>query len=434
MLNNLDFFEDVLYLMKRGQPKLKQIEVRESMLTIQYKVPINIQDATMERISSNDLQGIRLRTKDKIIEIFGKIDNLETYLRRYTTQLNFTARYRVIELIGTGQYSQVYKIKSRFQNDYYAAKIINKSAASKAIYQEINILRAMNHPNVLTVLEVFETKTNIIIVQQLMNSTLSTMLKIQKVFNETQARQIIKQILEALKYCASLGIFHRDIKPDNIMLKNDNDILIGDFGMADYWNYNNQYMYNRCGTPGYVAPEILKDLPYTTNCDVYSAGIILYYMLTGQEPFKSKDVNKCLAMNMLGRVETKNLGISTQAEDLLQQLLEPDYLTRITAAQALTHNFFQVSPIKTRRAHFKQVSELNLQKITQLNFHTPLISPKGNNSNCPTPKNLSQQNTPKNGGSLQTTRLSIMFKPQMPFIQPKIKSPRKSQFLKTLFC
>ena len=102
------------------------------------------------------------------------------------------------------------------------------------------------------------------------------------------------------------------------MLKNDNDILIGDFGMADYWNYNNQYMYNRCGTPGYVAPEILKDLPYTTNCDVYSAGIILYYMLTGQEPFKSKDVNKCLAMNMLGRVETKNLGISTQAEDLLQ--------------------------------------------------------------------------------------------------------------------
>lgn len=90
----------------------------------------------------------------------------------------------------------------------------------------------------------------------------------------------------------SQGVLHRDIKPENLILRtknNLNDIVLGDFGLADFYKFDGNYLYRRCGTPGYVAPEILRGMPYDYKVDIYSIGVLMYILITGKRPFAGKN-------------------------------------------------------------------------------------------------------------------------------------------------
>ena len=152
---------------------------------------------------------------------------------------------------------------------------------------EIDIMRAVQHENVIQLYDVYETEKSIYLVLELIQGkSLQDMLKksnFREEYNETKIFNMIRMILEALGYLSSKNIMHRDLKPDNILVDNKDKIKIVDFGLATFINVDD-YIFKKCGTPGYIAPEVFKYDPkssptfYDDKCDVFSAGCILFYM------------------------------------------------------------------------------------------------------------------------------------------------------------
>ena len=152
---------------------------------------------------------------------------------------------------------------------------------------EIDIMRTVEHDNVIQLYDVYETEKSIYLVLELIQGkSLQDILKksnFREEYNETKILNMIRMILEALGYLSSKNIMHRDLKPDNILVDKSDKIKIVDFGLATFINVK-EYIFKKCGTPGYIAPEVFKYDPknsttfYDDKCDVLSAGCILFYM------------------------------------------------------------------------------------------------------------------------------------------------------------
>ncbi|CAN0412134.1 unnamed protein product, partial [Hapterophycus canaliculatus] len=115
----------------------------------------------------------------------------------------------------------------------------------------------------------------------------------QQFYNEAEARDVCLTLLEAMKYCHGQGVVHRDLKPENLLLaspSDDSSIRLADFGFAV--SILDGPVSDQCGTPGYVAPEILRHQPYTTTVDMWSIGVIIYIILAGYPPFHDEDQNR----------------------------------------------------------------------------------------------------------------------------------------------
>lgn len=142
-------------------------------------------------------------------------------------------------------------------------------------------MRKMNHENIIKLHEVHENDTNIYLVLELLRGgELFERIVKKGIYTEKDAAVLMKKLLSALDYMHSKGIMHRDIKPENLILKdpdNNHDVKIADFGLATVVSQG-EYLFRRCGTPGYVAPEILADEKYDQKVDIFSAGVILYIL------------------------------------------------------------------------------------------------------------------------------------------------------------
>ena len=145
---------------------------------------------------------------------------------------------------------------------------------------EINIMRNLNHPNIIKLYEVYEGEFHIYLVLELLKGgELFDRIIKKGHYVERDASIVIRKLLWALEYLHQKGIMHRDIKPENLILKDDNEyeIKLADFGLAEYED-KKELLFKRCGTPGYVAPEVLEDKKYDTKVDIFSAGVILYIL------------------------------------------------------------------------------------------------------------------------------------------------------------
>lgn len=223
---------------------------------------------------------------------------------------------------------------------------------------EIDIMRALDHENVIKLYEVYETEKSIYLVLELIQGkSLQEVLK-KGMFRDNEARitNVISSIIEALGYLASRGVMHRDLKPDNILLDKGDKVKIVDFGLATFIDLP-EYIFKKCGTPGYIAPEVFKYDPkvattsYDHHCDVFSAGCILYYMIFGTAFFDGANASEILKSNRRFAVdfhainnvkqEIKNPSsrISKDALDLLLKLLEFDQKRRPAAAESLNHPY-----------------------------------------------------------------------------------------------
>ncbi len=148
------------------------------------------------------------------------------------------------------------------------------------LINEINIMRNMNHPNIIKLYEVYEGEFHIYLVLELLKGgELFDRIIKKGHYSEKDASIVIRKLLWALEYLHQKGIMHRDIKPENLILKDDNEyeIKLADFGLAEYED-KKELLFKRCGTPGYVAPEVLEDKKYDTKVDIFSAGVILYIL------------------------------------------------------------------------------------------------------------------------------------------------------------
>ncbi len=158
--------------------------------------------------------------------------------------------------------------------------------------------------------------------------------------NEDIAKYMFKQLIEGLHYIHSKNIVHRDIKLDNILLDNEGNIKIGDFGVSKLCRPG-EMMMEQCGTPAYIAPEILKDKGYRGfGVDVWSAGVVLYSMLYGTVPFKGASMAELHKLIIGGKFTMKD-DVSPEARSLIKRMLEVDQNKRITTLNILEHPWFK---------------------------------------------------------------------------------------------
>jgi serine/threonine protein kinase len=253
--------------------------------------------------------------------------------------------YRIGKVLGRGAFGKVSLTVHRLSEEMIAIKSINKEyltddSSRQKVMKEVKILKRMRHTNIVQLLDTFETSKHIIFVMELCSGgDLLNYVRKRRKLTEDYAKTIFKQILDALHYCHKLNILHRDIKLDNIILDAEGVIKVGDFGVSKIVD-NNQTMYDQCGTPAYIAPEILRDKGYKGyGIDVWSAGVVLYAMLYGTVPFRAQNMSELHDMIVKAKFSLKP-EISEQARDLIKKILEPDPRKRLTIPQIIKHPWF----------------------------------------------------------------------------------------------
>ena len=208
-------------------------------------------------------------------------------------------------------------------------KSINKqyladTSSKNKVMQEVSILKMINHENIMCVRETLETDKHIIFVLELCpGGDLLNYVRKRRKLSENTAKVIFKQILDALKYLHNKNVLHRDIKLDNILLDSKGRVKLGDFGVSKIVK-DGEIIYDQCGTPAYIAPEILLDQGYSgSGIDIWSAGVVLYAMLYGTVPFKAHNMKDLHSSIITAKFSLRDT-ISEDAIDLIKHILEPD--------------------------------------------------------------------------------------------------------------
>jgi len=262
------------------------------------------------------------------------------------------AKYELHEKLGSGTFATVRRIvNKRDPDDEKALKITSlrnlKEEEIEALKNEVNILRAVSHDNVVKLYEDYITEDKIYMVQDLLSGgELFDRIIEQTFFSEQEAAKVVKQIADALSYLHKLNVVHRDLKPENLLLTNKSenyDVKIIDFGLA---KQSEDLMTMPCGTPGYVAPEILRRKKYHREVDIWSLGVITYILLCGFPPFHDdgnnlKNLYKQIRAGKYSFPEKFWGNISKDAKDLIRRMLTTKPKNRITAAEILDDPWIQ---------------------------------------------------------------------------------------------
>jgi serine/threonine protein kinase len=254
----------------------------------------------------------------------------------------FSELYEVRGKIHRGSAGVVSICYSKFRKMEFAVKVIARDDdTDEHVLHEVNIMNQLDHENIVAVVDYFEEDDFYYIVMELMagGDVFDRILDLQN-YTEKDARDLARTLLSAVDYMHDSGVAHRDIKPQNIFLEtkeSNSAIKVGDFGFAKRV-HTPMSLISRCGTPSYVAPEILKNQPYDQSCDMWSVGVVLYVMLCGYTPFMEEKQNMMFERIKMGdwTFDPEDWsGISTEAKDLIKGLMCTSPHRRLTAKQAL---------------------------------------------------------------------------------------------------
>jgi len=268
---------------------------------------------------------------------------------------DITDEYDVGETLGTGHFSKVKLGTHRKTGQKVAIKIIIKPTGNKIsmLKAEVDILTKADHPNVVKLYKVLDTPTILYLVMELLTGgELFDRIIAKGHYSEADARTLTATMLNAVKYLHDKGIAHRDLKPENILLKDTSEaaeIKITDFGLSKIFSDDaagEVVMKTACGTPGYVAPEVLLHENYSSQVDLWSIGVIVYILLCGFPPFYGDNDNQMFRKIKAGQY--KFLApywdpISADAKDFVSKLLVVDSSKRMDCAAALKHPWLQTS-------------------------------------------------------------------------------------------
>lgn len=203
------------------------------------------------------------------------------------------AKYDIKALIGRGSFSRVVRVEHKSTRQPYAIKMIEtRSREGREVCEsELCVLRRVRHTNIIQLMEVFETTERVYMVMELATGgELFDRIIARGSFTERDATRVLQMVLDGVKYLHTLGITHRDLKPENLLYYHpgaDSKIIITDFGLASSRKKGDEcLMKTTCGTPEYIAPEILVRKPYTNAVDMWALGVISYILLSGTMPFE----------------------------------------------------------------------------------------------------------------------------------------------------
>ncbi|KAM6976734.1 calcium/calmodulin-dependent protein kinase IGb [Aplochiton taeniatus] len=256
---------------------------------------------------------------------------------------NIQEVFEFMEELGSGAFSQVYMVKERKTGKLFAMKCVKKKKSRDLILEnEIAVLRKVQHDNVIGLEDFYESHTHYYLVMQLVSGgELFDRILDRGMFSEKDASKVVQQVLEAVSYLHKNGIVHRDLKPENLLYYSQDEnskIMVSDFGLSKM--VDRDIMSTACGTPGYVAPEVLAQKPYSKAVDCWSIGVITYILLCGYPPFYEETETRLFSKIMKAQYEFDSPfwdDISESAKDFIRNMMQKNPGMRFTTEQALRH-------------------------------------------------------------------------------------------------
>lgn len=250
----------------------------------------------------------------------------------------------ILKELGRGSTSSVFLAENSSRTGRVAIKNISKTFLDSPsnlynLYREVTINKKLNHPNVCRLLYIYEDDENVSIVfEYLSDNSLLKVLTRSKSLSESSCRNFIYNLIKTLAYLHEQRIVHRDIKLENIMILDVNslDFKLIDFGLAFIEGESNL---RKCGTPGYMAPEILRGEDYDSKIDIFSIGVVLYTLLHRRLPFNGSNIKSIMNKNLKCSIIYSS-SISQDTTDILQLMLNPDPKLRPSAAELLHSTWF----------------------------------------------------------------------------------------------
>ncbi|XP_031486097.1 CBL-interacting serine/threonine-protein kinase 3 [Nymphaea colorata] len=277
-------------------------------------------------------------------------------------------KYELGRTIGEGTFAKVKFARNTETGEPVALKILDKEKVLKhklveQIKREISTMKLIKHPNVVRLYEVMGSKTKIFIVLEFVTGGEL----FDKIVNfgrmsEDEARRYFQQLIHAVDYCHSRGVYHRDLKPENLLLDAQGNLKISDFGLSALSQQvrDDGLLHTTCGTPNYVAPEVLDDRGYDgATADLWSCGVILFVLLAGYLPFDDSNL-----MNLYKKISlaeyTCPSWLSLGAMELIVKILDPNPMTRITIPEILQNKWFKEG---YKPPVFQEEENINLDDI-----------------------------------------------------------------------
>lgn len=278
-----------------------------------------------------------------------------------------TDKYIIQDELGRGAFSVVKLAVEKSTGIKYAVKIIQKSKVEQDMARlatEMEILKKVDHPNIIALKEIIDTKSCLFIVTEVVTGgeLFDKIVELGQ-YTEKDAAVLVSKMVSAIDYLHSINIVHRDLKPENLLLKDSNnlsEVKLADFGLSKIVG-TKVMMQTACGTPGYVAPEVLTATGYDKEVDMWSIGVITYILLCGFPPFYNENLPELFEQILKAEYDFPEdywKDISSDAKDFIRKLLVVDPSQRMTGKSALAHKWLSGhAPQKPLPAKFNQ--ELN---------------------------------------------------------------------------
>ncbi|XP_058208440.1 CBL-interacting protein kinase 2-like [Rhododendron vialii] len=282
-------------------------------------------------------------------------------------------RYELGRVLGQGTFGKVHFARNLETGMSVAVKIIDKEKVFQVglieqIKREISVMRLVKHPNIIQLYEVMATKSKIYFVieyvkgGELFNRVAKGKLK------EDVARRYFQQLISAVDFCHSRGVYHRDLKPENLLLDENGNLKVSDFGLSALAETKRQdgLLHTTCGTPAYVAPEVISRKGYDgSKADIWSCGVILYVLLAGYLPFH--DSNLIEMYRKIGKAEFKFPNwFSLEVRKFISKILDPNPNTRVSIHRITESSWFRkgfdLKPTRTQMEE-REITGLNPDEI-----------------------------------------------------------------------
>ncbi|CAK65125.1 unnamed protein product (macronuclear) [Paramecium tetraurelia] len=300
------------------------------------------------------------------------------FLRRFCIMDKFARKYKVLGKIKQCDpvFGQCLFSCVRVQDaEYHVVKVIDKNVITAGqkqnLYRELSNLRKLSQTQICYIVEVFEDEQSVyILYEYYLGIDLRTYIKESQIYqmaeqssqglDEKLVADILYGVLQAIQHMHSKGVFHRDIKMENLFIPEKKRLPFVVLGNFCYSETTDSTQYKKCGTPGFVAPEIFRSKNYTSKVDLFSLGIIFYLLVYGKLPFEGKDQEEILRSNEKCDIDFKFekkicKKISISGMDLLKGLLNKEPIKRLSAAQALNHHWFIKMGTRNQRNQYLQV-------------------------------------------------------------------------------
>ncbi|GAA0151050.1 non-receptor serine/threonine protein kinase [Lithospermum erythrorhizon] len=256
-------------------------------------------------------------------------------------------KYELGRTIGEGTFAKVRFAKNVESGDNVAIKVMAKSTILKhkmvdQIKREISIMKIVRHPFIVRLHEVLASDTRIYIVLEFVaGGELFDKVVQQGRLSDNEARHFFQQLIDAVAHCHSKGVYHRDLKPENLLLDSGGNLKVSDFGLSALPQQGAELLHTTCGTPNYVAPEVLGHNGYDgAAADVWSCGVILYVLMAGYLPFEEVDLPSLYRKISVAEFLCP-FWFSPGATSLIHKILDPNPATRITISRIMKDPWFR---------------------------------------------------------------------------------------------